>query len=319
MNVLLVEDDDHVRWVIEEMLLKMGHHPSPVDSASQALTLLQSHPQHPFDCVILDRNMPGLSGIDMLKALRKNPLLAELPVVMLTGSTTAEAMAEGLANGAQLYLAKPASYDILRAALNSIREQALQREQLISALSTTRQGLLMAESMEFQFRTPSQATQLAALLANLANDPEESVIGLSELLINAVEHGNLGIGYDEKSRLLENESLHAEIERRLADPVLGAKVARVRVSKAKNRFCLTIEDQGNGFDWQPYLDFSQERAFDLHGRGIAMANHSGLLNLTYLGQGNVVRVWVNSDRSGSEASRTTEEPFSKSALEPLNA
>lgn len=319
MNVLLVEDDDHVRWVIEEMLLKMGHRPTCVDSASQALTLLQGQSQHPFDCVILDRNMPGLSGIDMLKILRKTPLLANLPVVMLTGSTTAEAMAEGLANGAQLYLAKPASYDILRAALNSIREQALQREQLISALSTTRQGLLMAESMVFQFRTPSQAMQLAALLANLANDPEESVIGLSELLINAVEHGNLGIGYDEKTRLLESETLHAEIGRRLADPVLGAKVACVKVRKSATRFCLTIEDQGEGFDWQPYLDFSQERAFDLHGRGIAMANHSGLQNLTYLGQGNVVEVWIDSGQMTSEQARTTEEPFSKPALEPLNA
>lgn len=54
---------------------------------------------------------------------------------------------------------------------------------------------------------------------------------------------------------------------------------------------LTIQDQGQGFAWQDYLEFSPERAFDLHGRGIAMASTS-FDAIEYLGSGNTVRVKV---------------------------
>lgn len=319
MQILLVEDDDHVRWVIEEMLAKMGHQFASLNSANSALEHLKSAAKIFYDCLILDRNMPGITGIDLLRILRKTPDHAHLPVIMLTGNNTSEAVAEGLASGAQLYLAKPASYDILKAALNSIREQSVQREELRNALNTTRLGLQMAESLRFQFKTPSQANQLAALLANLADDADEALIGLSELLMNAVEHGNLEIGYNEKSRLLEQERLQTEIIRRLSDPVLGARVAHVHVDKIQGRFRLTIEDQGHGFDWKPYLEFSQERAFDLHGRGIAMANHSGLKDLKYLGRGNLVEVWLDCPLDSALAPNTELSHSTQCGLETSHA
>ncbi len=48
-------------------------------------------------------------------------------------------------------------------------------------------------------------------------------------------------------------------------------------------------DEGNGFVWQNYLEFSTERAFDLHGRGVAMAKTICFGSLEYLGKGNEVR------------------------------
>jgi anti-sigma regulatory factor (Ser/Thr protein kinase) len=58
---------------------------------------------------------------------------------------------------------------------------------------------------------------------------------------------------------------------------------------------VTFSDQGAGFEWSRYLDFDPDRAFDPHGRGIAMAKKLSFDHLEYLGCGNQVRVSVNLD------------------------
>jgi hypothetical protein len=61
---------------------------------------------------------------------------------------------------------------------------------------------------------------------------------------------------------------------------------------------IRIRDQGQGFDWTPYLDFDPERAFDPHGRGIAMARLSSFDDLEYLGDGNEVLATVKKSLDG---------------------
>lgn len=86
--------------------------------------------------------------------------------------------------------------------------------------------------------------------------------GLQELLINAVEHGNLGISYAEKSLLMLKNRLHNEIERRVQDPAYSQLQASVHLMRDADGLSLTIQDQGQGFAWQDFLEFSPERAFD---------------------------------------------------------
>ena len=64
-----------------------------------------------------------------------------------------------------------------------------------------------------------------------------------------------------------------------------AEVTFVRIPKAIE---ITITDQGNGFDWQRYVNFEKDRVFDSHGRGIAMAGMLSFDNLQYRGIGNQV-------------------------------
>ena len=76
------------------------------------------------------------------------------------------------------------------------------------------------------FRTLDSARDIATVLANAFPQPKRVVIGLTELLVNAVEHGNLGITYEEKSRLREAEKWESEVDARLADPANAGKHAR---------------------------------------------------------------------------------------------
>jgi sigma-B regulation protein RsbU (phosphoserine phosphatase) len=130
---------------------------------------------------------------------------------------------------------------------------------------------------------------LAARIAKAAPEPEKVMI-ISELLRNAVEHGNLGITYEEKTQFLNEGNLSVEIEHRRQLPRYAERFVLVQFKKLPEKITVTIEDQGNGFDFRKYLGFDAARVFDNHGRGIAMT--ACTLDVQYLGNGNSVVVTI---------------------------
>jgi hypothetical protein len=149
-------------------------------------------------------------------------------------------------------------------------------------------GLRNLERSVFRFRTIPEACSLAALVAAMLPDPSRTGSGLCELLINAVEHGNLGITYDEKTCLLEEDRLDEEVARRLADRKYANRAATLEVVREVGAIRLIVTDQGEGFDWKPFLEFSADRLLHVHGRGIALARHVSFAHLEYRGKGNEV-------------------------------
>ena len=108
-------------------------------------------------------------------------------------------------------------------------------------------------------------------------------------MVNAVEHGNLGVTYQEKAHLKWEGDWEGEINRRIALPENQNRIATIRVERDKPfaaRF--TITDQGEGFDWQKFLTFDPDRAYDPNGRGIAMAKMMSFSSIEYQGKGNIV-------------------------------
>ena len=110
---------------------------------------------------------------------------------------------------------------------------------------------------------------------------------MNELLLNAVEHGNLDIGYDEKTKLLRSGGRwKEEVERRLSLPENRSKFVSLSFEVTEEAVVVRIKDQGDGFDWQRYLDLSPERAAAPHRRGIAACRAFSFPSLEYLGAGN---------------------------------
>jgi hypothetical protein len=112
-------------------------------------------------------------------------------------------------------------------------------------------------------------------------------------MVNAVEHGNLGISYREKSLLKWDGDWEGEIRKRLVQPEFCERRASVRVERTAAAISFRIADQGRGFDWRKFLDFDPERVFDPNGRGIAMARMTSFSRLQYEGCGNVVVATVD--------------------------
>ncbi|MBF0530659.1 MAG: ATP-binding protein, partial [Deltaproteobacteria bacterium] len=124
-------------------------------------------------------------------------------------------------------------------------------------------------------------------------DPGRTVTGLQELLINAVEHGNLGITYAEKTKLVIEGTWITEVKRRLSMDCYRQRSAVVEFERHPTELVLTIRDEGFGFDYQCYLNFDPERVLDPNGRGIALARMVSFDELEYQGMGNTVQVRIN--------------------------
>ncbi len=144
----------------------------------------------------------------------------------------------------------------------------------------------------FDFQTLEEAVNLANLIANCYPEPEKVMFGMHELLVNAVEHGNLGISYAEKAALLLHGGWKEEIERRLGLPENKNKFASLDLKATEEAIVVHIKDDGKGFDWHKYLEVSPDRATDPHGRGIAASRMMSFDSVEYLGAGNEVRCTV---------------------------
>lgn len=296
---ILVVDDEALN--IEIMLGMLEGENYQFDVARdgvEAWALLEGNPEA-YDVVLLDRMMPRMDGMEVLSRIKSHTLLRHIPVILQTAMNAREHMVEGIRAGAYYYLVKPYDGDVLvsvvRTAARDNRHYRNIRKELRDATRTL--GLL--RSGRFRYRTLAEARALATLLANACPNSESVAMGLAELMINAVEHGNLGISYQEKSVLNAAGFWEAEVERRLAQDTLSPRQVEVEFSRDEDSIRILITDQGEGFDWEKYLTLSPERALDNHGRGIAMAKMLSFSELEYRGRGNQVAVTISARQYGN--------------------
>lgn len=286
-SILLVDDDDLSLVLLQSFLKDSEHDICTATDGLQAWQMLEQNPDR-FSTVLLDRRMPVMDGMELLKRIKSSSMLANLPVIMQTGADSEEDILEGLRAGAHYYLTKP--FD--KKTLNSIVETAINEYRRFKALqeelSRTASTLHLMSEGKFEFRTLEEGKNISALLSSVCPDPASVAMGLSELIINAIEHGNLGISYQEKSELINNMRWDEEVNSRLEQPEFLNKHVTVDYSANKERIEFLISDEGKGFQWESYLNFDPERAFDSHGRGIAMANNMSFSKLEFQGKGNRV-------------------------------
>lgn len=297
-RILVVDDEPFNLEIIGDVLDDPAYAVTKAENGEVAWKIMQASQQLPH-LLVLDRMMPVMDGMELLRRVKADDRFQAIPVIMQTAASSAEQIAEGIAAGAWYYLPKPyAPNDLLtivRAALEDVAEQ-----QALTLAAHHRDAVLeLLDMADFSFRTLEHARLLSASLAGLCPDPVRAALGLSELMVNAIEHGNLGIGYAEKAEMRRSGTWESAIADRLADAVTGARWAHVSVRRDADALVFTISDEGKGFDWTRYIDFDPERVFDPNGRGIAMARHACFAAIEYRGCGNVVvaRVSTNSPKS----------------------
>ncbi len=255
-------------------------------SGVQALVMLEDTSTS-YDVVILDRMMAGIDGMEVLRRIKGTPRLAHVPVVMQTASAAAEEVEEGLRAGAHYYLTKPYTPGALRSVVHAAIEQAaLARSSGVPQLRTG-EALRLTCAARFECKTMAEADELAMLLASLSPEPSSRLLGFRELLFNAIEHGNFGLDYEDKARLKRDGDWELELERRALLPPYCDRLVRVSFERTREGLRFEICDEGDGFEWQRYLELDPARAFDLNGRGIALAKALCFDDLTYRGCGNV--------------------------------
>ena len=122
LPLLLVDDEENNRDLLGRRLMRSGYSVVTVSSGQEALDYLEAHE---VATVLLDVQMPGMSGLDVLKAIRRRWSDARLPVVMVTAKADSEDTVRALDMGASDYLTKPIDF---RVALARIRTQLSRKD-----------------------------------------------------------------------------------------------------------------------------------------------------------------------------------------------
>ena len=105
MKILVVDDFSTMRRIIKNLLKDLGFaNIQEADDGSTALPMLQ---QGDFDFVVTDWNMPGMQGIDLLRAIRADDKLKHLPVLMVTAEAKKEQIVAAAQAGVNGYVVKP--------------------------------------------------------------------------------------------------------------------------------------------------------------------------------------------------------------------
>ncbi len=117
MRILAVDDDADLLLLYRVTLESVGHEVSEATTGRGALEALKVGD---YEVVLLDMMLPGLDGFGVLAALGRDPLISELPVVIVSARVSVEDQLRGLESGAVAYLTKPFSIDRLRSLVTAI-------------------------------------------------------------------------------------------------------------------------------------------------------------------------------------------------------
>lgn len=124
--IVIADDDEIVAELASEILISAGHACGWVTDGKSALTLLSN--RRP-DLLLLDQDMPEMSGSEVLRSLRKSPKLYDLPVIMFTAITGAHDEQQARYQGAQDYIRKPLEPKFMLWRINQVLRARAERPQ----------------------------------------------------------------------------------------------------------------------------------------------------------------------------------------------
>jgi DNA-binding response OmpR family regulator len=157
-RLLAVDDDPEYRGVLAERLRKRGYDVVQAGSGEEAIELLTVQR---VDCVLLDRTMAGIGGLETCRRLKGSALVRDTPLIMLTASEQREAVLEGLGAGADDFVAKSSGFDVL-----SARVQAqIRRKQIEDEQRKVREQLLRSELDAAEARAAKLLAEARAAMA----------------------------------------------------------------------------------------------------------------------------------------------------------
>jgi len=134
-RVLIVDDEERFRFTLKKLLTANGLETDAVGSGLEAVEALR---QRPYDVILLDVKMPGMSGIEALAKLKKiNP---EVEVIILTGHASVDVAVEIMKLGGYEYLLKPCPMDELLAKIESAYERKTARGERLRKAEATQAG-----------------------------------------------------------------------------------------------------------------------------------------------------------------------------------
>jgi len=287
IKVLVVEDDPASMNYLEIILNKEGLEYKTAIDGKEGLEIFKEYEPH---IVLSDINMPHMSGIELLSAIKR--IRPQTIVIMLTAFNSEEYVIESMRYGANNYLKKPILRENIIGLLRKYKAVLFARNQHKKIHN-------FIESQRFSMSFESDIHQVPFIINYLIDEidslfkEDEAMgirLGLDEIIINAIEHGNLEISYVEKSYAMQESRFEELLKERTNDPIRGKRKVSITFEYKKDYCEWIITDEGDGFDPDSIPNpITTDGAEMLHGRGIFITRFQ-FDELEYLGKGNKVRL-----------------------------
>lgn len=285
---VLAIDDDAINLDILREYCQNSCYITAIEDPNEAWRLLQEGIE--VDVILLDRMMPKMDGLLLLQMIKRDPKLYNIPVIMQTSASSQAQIHEGIQSGVFYYLTKPYSQDVLLSLIKAAFHERSAKKKIGELLNEYTGALVGLHEATFHFSTVDEARSLATLIGSSLHNPNTAISALAELLINAIEHGNYNIGYEQK-KIWKQQNIWEEKLQALQNTY--TKPAVLKLAKQGKTFVITIADNGAGFDYRKYIEPNISNLTDPNGRGILMAINANFVCVEYLFSGNVVKIIAN--------------------------
>ena len=285
MKILIVEDDLASSEMLRLSLEKEGYECYMADNGNRAL---QMHAEYKPDLIISDVRMPEMDGMELLERLRS--IEEETIIIIVTGHSNEDLALRSLELGANNYIKKPLNLAELKLIIRRYSN-------ILESKSLSKQLPELIEDRTLTLELPTSTHIISSVIDYFqdkisyfysAKQMFQIELGLTELITNAIEHGNLGISKEDKSQALKDNALESLYEERLKVPQYAQRTARVIFKQTKTYCSWQIIDQGEGFSWKTLPNPTHlSNIGDLHGRGVFLSRLQ-FDELEYFGTGNTV-------------------------------
>ena len=259
-RVLVVDDEAALRSLLRRALEREGFEVAEAADAAEAIDRFRAF--GPWVSV-LDIGLPDRDGISLLADVRE--LEPAAVVIVVTGRGDEE---RALRAGASSFLHKPF---LLPDLVQEVRQLAAWRSPAAGAAAPAEGATLRFSLNSHEARERSVIDALTLPLRERLNEAGllGVRIGLGEMILNAVEHGNLGISTTEKETALADGRFPGLVASRLAMPENAGKRVWIESRLAGGEFRVTVRDEGTGFDWRALA--AADPGATLAGRGVLLA------------------------------------------------
>lgn len=268
-NILIIDDEDALRKMLRIALTERGY---TVFEASNGVEGIEVFRNTSPGIVLTDVNMPEMNGIEMTRKIKE--INEDSDIIIMTGFGTEDLVIDAIRAGASNYIKKPLQFTELFSILDSIafkREARKRYEVAKDVVEYEEKKIVMDNNMEKIWGVVNQ------VFYNVSNSEgqvsiEGLKLGLYEIIVNAVEHGNLEISYDEKKKALHENSYSDLLAERIKKANRSGKSVTVRSIFDRKKIEISVTDCGKGFDYSNLPDHSDpENILSAHGRGILLA------------------------------------------------
>jgi len=269
-DILVIDDEDSIRKVLSIALQEKGYNIFEATNGREGLEVFK---QKRPEIVITDVKMPEMSGLEVTREIKK--INDDVDVIIVTGYGSEDLVIESLRVGASNFIKKPI---LLTELFKIIEDIALKRES--KKRLEVAKDVVIYEKKKCIFGNDikkiwSVVNQILFNISPFFEKPtyEGLRIGLYEIIINAIEHGNLGITYDDKNEALNSNTYMDLLEERIKKAEEEGKKVEITSTFENNIFEIEVKDDGNGFDYKNIPSPNDpDKLLEAHGRGVFLTS-----------------------------------------------